>query len=132
MVQIIFYEKPGCINNAKQKALLKAAGHKVIAYDLLKTPWTVSSLRPFFGDRPITEWFNKTAPLVKSGAVVPENLDEKTALELMIKYPLLIRRPLIQVADVHQVGFDRDLIDAWIGLASPKIVEDLETCPRNQ
>ena len=131
MVQVIFYEKPGCINNAKQKALLKAAGHKVIAYDHLKTPWTVSSLRPFFGDRPITEWFNKTAPLVKSGEVVPENLDPEAALQLMTKNPLLIRRPLIQVEDDYKVGFDRDEINAWIGLASPKIVEDLETCPRN-
>ena len=83
MVQVIFYEKPGCINNTKQKALLKAAGHEVIAYDLLKTPWTISSLRPFFGDLPVTEWFNKTAPLVKSGEVVPENLDPKTALQLV-------------------------------------------------
>ncbi len=130
MVKVIFYEKPGCINNTKQKALLKAAGHEVIADNLLKTPWTVSSLRPFFGNRSITEWFNKTAPLVKSGVVVPENLDEKTALELMIKYPLLIRRPLIQVEDVHQVGFDRDLIDAWIGLSPSKVFEDLENCPR--
>ena len=59
MTKVIFYEKPGCINNAKQKALLWAAGHEVIAYNLLKTPWTVASLRPFFGDRPVTEWFNE-------------------------------------------------------------------------
>ena len=131
MVQVIFYEKPGCINNTKQKALLKAAGHEVIAYNLLKTPWTVSSLRLFFGDRPITEWFNKTAPLVKSGEVIPENLDSKTALQLMTTNPLLIRRPLIQVGDTYKVGFNREEIDDWIGLASPKIVEDLENCPRN-
>ena len=49
----------------------------------------------------------------------------------MTKNPLLIRRPLIQVKDDYKVGFDHDEIDAWIGLASPKIVEDLETCPRN-
>ena len=131
MVQVIFYEKPGCINNAKQKALLWTAGHEVIAYNILKTPWTVSNLRPFFGDLPVTEWFNKTAPLVKSGEVVPENLDPETALQLMTKNPLLIRRPLIQVGNTYQVGFNRDQIDAWIGLASPKIVKDLETCPRN-
>ena len=47
-----------------------------------------------------------------------------------INYPLLIRRPLIQVGDICRVGFERDKIDAWIGLASPKIIEDLETCPR--
>ena len=132
MKQVIFYEKPGCINNAKQKALLRAAGHEVIAYNLLTTPWTVASLRPFFGARPVAEWFNKTAPLVKSGEVVPENLDGETALELMTKHPLLIRRPLIQVEDRCEVGFDRAKIDAWIGLAPTQIVEDLETCPRTQ
>ena len=140
MVQVIFYEKPGCINNTKQKALLTAAGHEVIAHNLLKTPWAVSNLRPFFGDhvvprlwrdRPITEWFNKTAPLVKSGEVIPENLDSKTALQLMTTNPLLIRRPLIQVGDTYKVGFNREEIDDWIGLASPKIVEDLENCPKN-
>ena len=133
MTKIIFYEKPGCINNTKQKALLQSAGHEVIAYNLLTTPWSAATLRPFFGDRPVNEWFNKTAPLVKSGAVVPENLDETTALELMIKHPLLIRRPLIQVGDVYQVGFDREKIDAWIDLKrSPTVFEDLEACPRSQ
>lgn len=131
MTRVIFYEKPGCINNTKQKALLQSAGHEVIAYNLLTTPWTIATLRPFFGDRPITEWFNRTAPQVKSGEVVPENLDEETALELMIQSPLLIRRPLIQVGDICQTGFDRDKIDAWIGLLPQKTLEDLETCPRS-
>ena len=131
MTRVIFYEKPGCINNAKQKALLRAAGHEVIADNLLTT-WTVASLRPFFGDRPVAEWFNYSAPAVKSGEVVPENLDEGTALQLMIQDPLLIRRPLIQVGNVYRIGFDRNQIDAWIGLAAPKTVEDLETCPLTQ
>jgi nitrogenase-associated protein len=132
MTRVIFYEKPGCINNTKQKALLENAGHQVIAYNLLTTPWTVESLRPFFGNRPVLEWFNKTAPLIKSGEVIPENLDEATALKLMIQHPLLIRRPLIQVADRYEVGFDLAAIDSWIGLTSTKVIEDLETCPRSQ
>ena len=132
MVRVIFYEKPGCINNTKQKALLWAAGHEVVAYNLLKTPWTAASLRPFFGDRPVTEWFNKTAPQIKLGEIVPEQLEEERALELMIQYPLLIRRPLIQARDMCQVGFDLAKINAWIGLSPQNIVEDLETCPRTQ
>ena len=132
MARVILYEKPGCINSTKQKALLWAAGHEVIADNLLTTPWTIASLRPFFGDRPVAEWFNYSAPAVKSGEVVPENLDEGTALQLMIQDPLLIRRPLIQVGNVYRIGFDRNQIDAWIGLAASKTVEDLETCPLTQ
>lgn len=132
MATIIFYEKPGCINNTKQKALLAAAGHQVRAYNLLAHSWTPETLRPFFGDRPVTEWFNYTAPRIKSAEIDPAQLDEQTALEAMIADPLLIRRPLIQVEEVYRVGFDPEVIDTWIGLSRETSArEDLETCPRS-
>ena len=40
MAHIIFYEKPGCGGNARQKAILQAAGHEVEAKNLLAEPWT--------------------------------------------------------------------------------------------
>ena len=48
MARVIFYQKLGCINNDEQKALLLAAGHKVEAHNLLKTPWSAAKLRLFF------------------------------------------------------------------------------------
>ena len=44
MAEVIFYEKPGCINNTKQKALLQAAGHLVDARNLLTESWSSESL----------------------------------------------------------------------------------------
>lgn len=132
MSNIIFYEKPGCINNTKQKALLKEAGHQLEARNLLTTPWTPEDLRPFFGSRPVAEWFNPSAPRIKSGEINPSNLDEATALSLMVAEPLLIRRPLIQVGDDREVGFDLAKIDSWVGLNPvDNAVGDLETCPRS-
>ena len=116
MARVIFYSKPGCKGGTKQKVLLTAAGHEVIPQNLLKEPWTVERLRSFFGDRPVAEWFNPSAPKVKSGEVVPEKVDEQTALALMLKEPLLIRRPLLEVGEQREVGFDVQKIDAWIGL----------------
>ncbi|MBE9226173.1 hypothetical protein IQ264_12130 [Phormidium sp. LEGE 05292] len=133
MFTVIFYEKPGCTNNKKQKALLLEAGHQVQPENLLTTTWTKEKLRPFFGDLPVREWFNYSAPRVKSGDVNPEFLDENTALELMMADPLLIRRPLIQVGDVLTVGFNLEKINAWIGLKPEVPVnQDLETCPRTK
>ncbi len=133
MTDVIFYEKPGCINNTKQKALLQEAGHRVEARSLLTTAWTPEDLRPFFGSRPVAEWFNPSAPRIKSGEVDPSTLDEATALSLMIADPLLIRRPLIRVGGDREVGFDLEKIDRWIGLNPAKdTVGDLETCPRSQ
>lgn len=116
MARVIFYEKPGCKGGTKQKVLLTAAGHEVVAYSLLAEPWTVERLRSFFGDRPVVDWFNRSSPRIKSGEVVPEKLDEQAALTLMLQDPLLIRRPLLQVGDRREVGFEVEKIDAWIGL----------------
>lgn len=138
MSTVIFYEKPGCINNTKQKALLAAAGHVVDPRNLLTEPWTPARLQQFFGDRPIAQCFNQTAPAIKSGQVQPDCVDAETALALMVQDPLLIRRPLMQVGDRCEVGFDKDMVDRWIGLQAAEgeqekhdqlILQDLETCP---
>jgi len=116
MARVIFYSKPGCKGGTKQKVLLTAAGHEVIPYNLLTEPWTVERLRSFFGARPVAEWFNRSSLKIKSGEVVPETIDEQTALTLMLREPLLIRRPLLEIGDRREVGFDVEKIDAWIGL----------------
>lgn len=116
MATVVFYEKPGCAGNARQKKLLAEAGHAVEPRDLLSEPWTAASLRPFFGDRPVAEWFNRSAPAVKSGEVDPDALDEAAALALMVGSPLLIRRPLMRVGDRRDCGFEAERVDAWIGL----------------
>jgi nitrogenase-associated protein len=116
MAEVLFFQKTDDAANAKQKAQLEAAGHTVVARDLLSEPWTPETLRPWFDDRPVEEWFNRFAPAVRSKAVVPAELDEAAALTAMIADPELIRRPLIQVGDKRAVGFDPTSLNAWISL----------------
>ena len=127
--EVIFFEKPGCAGNARQRKLLEEAGHTVHPRDLLSEPWTAETLRPFFGDRPVADWFNRAAPAVKAGEVDPDAQDEASALALMLKAPLLIRRPLMQVGDRRECGFEAERVDAWIGLAT-KPEGRLEGCAR--
>jgi nitrogenase-associated protein len=129
MATITFYEKPGCGNNTKQKALLSAAGHEVVARNLLTEPWTAGRLLKFFGRRPVAEWFNRAAPRVKSGEVIPEQMAAHAALALMLQDPLLIRRPLIEAEGRREIGFDQQMIHDWLGLAPTS--SDLESCPRS-
>lgn len=128
MARITFYEKPGCGNNSKQKAMLTAAGHEVSARNLLTETWTADRLLAFFGQHPVADWFNRAAPRVKSGELIPEQLDAHTALQLMLQEPLLIRRPLLEAGGRKEIGFDQNLIHDWLGLTSNG--KDLETCPR--
>jgi nitrogenase-associated protein len=128
--QVVFFEKPGCKNNTRQKALLRAAGHTVEDRNLLTTPWTADTLRPYFGDRPVAEWFNKAAPAVTSGEIDPSIQTADSALALMIAQPLLIRRPLMEARGEKRCGFDMESVDAWIGLATA-VRKDVETCPKS-
>ncbi len=116
MTHVVFYEKPGCGGNARQKRWLLQAGHTLDVRSLLDEPWTASSLRAFLDPLPVADWFNRAAPRVKSGEVVPELFDREHALALLLAEPLLIRRPLMQVGDERRVGFDPSAVDAWIGL----------------
>jgi len=131
MAIIDFYEKPGCIGNAKQKKYLWDAGHVLNVHNLLTEPWTPETLRPFFGDRPVADWFNPTAPLITKGEISPQQMDADTALMAMVEQPILIRRPLLQVDDRRMAGFDLAEIDRWIGLAvDSDLSQDVQTCPQ--
>lgn len=128
MATIVFYEKPGCASNTRQKRVLAAAGHTVLARSVLTEAWSAQRLREFFGTLPVAEWFNPSAPRVQSREVRPEALDEAAALGLMLADPLLIRRPLMDVDGQCRAGFDPDTVDRWIGLAGKISRENLEAC----
>lgn len=128
MATVVFYEKPGCASNTRQKVLLAAAGHTVLARSVLTETWNAQRLRAFFGTLPVAEWFNPSAPRIKSGEVRPETLAEADAIGLMLADPLLIRRPLMDVDGQCRAGFDAVAVDRWIGLASKVPHANLEAC----
>ena len=77
----------------------------------------------------MADWFNPTAPRVKSGEVLPAALDEAAALALMVADPLLIRRPLIAIPTGLGAGFEPGpVLDALGVTLAPG--EDLQSCSR--
>jgi nitrogenase-associated protein len=131
MTHIVFYEKPGCGGNARQRTALVAAGHTLDRRNLLTANWTPDKLLAFLAPLPVADWFNRAAPRVKSGEVRPEALDTSAALALLLQEPLLIRRPLMQRTDndTRLVGFDTAAVDAWVGLGTnPVSASTLEGC----
>jgi nitrogenase-associated protein len=129
LATIQFYQKPGCRTNARQLQALQAAGHTVIAKSLLTEPWTAAELRGFFGDTPVQSWFNPAAPRVKSGEVDPATIEADAALAMMLREPLLIRRPLIEAGGKRCAGFDREPVTSLLG---PNPGSDLEGCSRGK
>jgi nitrogenase-associated protein len=130
MSHVIFFEKPGCSGNARQRELLLKAGHTLDVRDLLSWPWSGDSLMEFLGELPVGDWFNRTSPRVKSGEVKPDVLSPRDALALLLADPSLIRRPLMQVGRRREVGFLAAVVDGWIGLEplEPSSCGGLEGC----
>jgi nitrogenase-associated protein len=130
MAKVIFWEKPGCQGNARQKEILLASGHELEVRDLLTEPWSEEVLALFFGDRPVGEWFNPAHPRVKSGGVIPSAFGRDAALELLVAEPLFIVRPLMQVGEERLAGFDVTEVHNWIGLALDSVgSRDPKNCP---
>ena len=132
MAHLIFYEKPGCAGNARQRAVLEAAGHTLTRRSILDTRWTRAELLAFLQPLPVVEWFNRAAPRIKSGDLVPEQIDSETALCALLAEPLLIRRPLLQRDDgARLVGFDCTAVDRFVGIGGPSADgSNLERCVR--
>ncbi|SHJ90082.1 nitrogenase-associated protein [Malonomonas rubra DSM 5091] len=130
MAKIIFWEKPGCKGNSKQKEILLASGHELDVRDLLTDNWTKDELAKFFGARPVAEWFNITNPKIKSGELDPQQISADDALNMMVAEPLLIVRPLMQVGNERLAGFEVEQVHNWVGLKLESVGErDPKNCP---
>jgi nitrogenase-associated protein len=117
MKLILFYEKPGCSTNAKQKQRLREAGCMIISRNLLQHNMDESELLAYLEKRPTVEWFNPNAPLIKSGALDPYTLSAQKALTLLLNDPILIRRPLMNVEGKRMCGFDTQAIETVLGIS---------------
>lgn len=121
---VVFYEKPYCAANAKQKQILRESGCTLIERNLLEHGLDRESLRMFMGDKKVTEWFNPAAPAIKNGLIHPETLNEEEAMDLLMGDPILIRRPLMIIGTEKLSGFDAvkvaELLDRYVA-PMPKV-----------
>ncbi len=114
MARVIFFESSAHPHCASQKERLLELGHDVESFDLMSEPWSVSSLRPFFGSKPVREWFNPSASRVVSGEINLERITPQWALVEMILDPALINGPLMRIGSHCEAGLDAE---ARFGLA---------------
>ena len=140
MTHIIFFEKPGCQNNRRQKEWLELAGHTLDVINILTHPWTKEELGRFLDGKKVTECFNPAAPDIRDGVVDPTGMSMEEAIGLMIGKPLLIKRPLMIIDGRHIQGFDPLMLKSIISLetvsdSGTNATEfrklDMNSCPHN-
>ena len=130
MADIVFYEKPGCTNGEKQKAILRAAGHNLHCIDILNYSWSRGKLLGFVEGKKPTEMMNHMAPAIKKGEILPEHLSFAEAVEMMVANPILIKRPLVEVGSLNIQGFMDSRLAPYLGNWNGSA--DVVTCPNLQ
>lgn len=134
-MKIIFWEKPGCMGNARQRALLATGGHEIEVRSLPGHAWTRDELSPFLEGLAVPDWFNRGARRVKEGDIDPDAMDSETAYSVLLADPILVKRPLLEIAGHKKLGFDLEWIESKVGpFPSTERVnrvrgEDLTACP---
>jgi len=115
MKKVIFYEKAGSAETAEQKSMLAAAGYAIETRDLVGEQWTPPSLRGYFAERPVFEWFDPQAPQILSGEIDPKRPNPQEALVMLSVNPSLINGPLVKINGQFGSGLQgeelRDFLD---------------------
>ena len=106
-----FYEKTGCSGNAKQKELLKSHNISFSVKSLLDTSWSKETLSEFFKGLETKDIFNPFAPQIRDKQIDINSFSKDEAITLMIKNPILIKRPLLDINGVKICGFDIEKIN---------------------
>ena len=111
-----FYEKTGCSGNAKQKELLKNHNISFSVKSLLDTKWTNDTLSQFFEGLDVNEIFNPFAPQIRDKEIDIIKLSKEEAINLMIRNPILIKRPLLDINGTKICGFDIEKINKLLNV----------------
>lgn len=110
-MKIIFYEKPNCAGNAKQKKLLTLNGVSYETRSILDTQWTETLLHSFFEGLATKDIYNPFAPKIKNKELDIDTISKEALIALMISEPILIKRPLLEIDEVKICGFDIEKIN---------------------
>lgn len=128
MTDVSLLEKTGSTGNAKPKAPDIATDRQASARDRRPAHASSSRLREFLAGLPVEQWFDPSAPAIRSGEIVPAELDETAALALLRDNPRLICQPLVEAGDVAQADVDAPRIADR--LAPTDAPADLQASPQ--
>jgi nitrogenase-associated protein len=119
MKKVVFYEKPGAARDLAQRAALAAAGYALDVRDQTTEHWTAAGLRAFFGERPISEWFDPSAQRSTVGEGDPARMNAQEALVALSVHPERINSPLVRYDGRCAAGLETE-----------ELLEFLEIDPR--
>ena len=78
--------------------------------DFFKTPFTCEEIKALLKEKPASEMFSFRSPSFKALALDQTKLSDNDLINLMIKEPRLIRRPIVKIGREVYFGADSKVL----------------------
>ncbi len=94
---IVIHHNPDCGTSRNVLRVIEAAGYKPIVLDYLKEGWTRPQLLALFAAADLTPRAalrETKSPAAELGLLEP-NVTDEALLAAMLKYPVLVNRPIV-------------------------------------
>ena len=83
--------------------------------DFFKNPFVRSEIEELLQGKSASEMFNFKSPSFKKLGLVREKLSEKELINLMLKEPRLVRRPVVRIDGHVYFSADKTVLEGLIG-----------------
>ena len=74
--------------------------------DFFKTPFTRGEIKELLQGKPASDMFNFRSPSFKAMGLKQEKLSDNDLIDLMLKEPRLVRRPVVKIGKRVYFGAD--------------------------
>ena len=100
------YHNPRCSKSRATKELLELKNIEFEVIEYLKTPPNAKTLTRLSAKLSLSakDFIRTSEPEFKKNGVDPSTLDELALIDLMVKNPKLIERPIVEVEDAARIG----------------------------
>jgi len=80
--------------------------------DFFKEPFTRAEIENLLSGRPASDLFSFRSPSFKALGLDPGKLSDGELIDLMVKEPRLIRRPVVKIGKTFYAGASADVLAA--------------------
>jgi arsenate reductase-like glutaredoxin family protein len=82
--------------------------------DFFKKPFNQAEIRDLLKGKSASEMFNFRSPSFKQLGLSREKLSDSELIELMLKEPRLVRRPIVRIGDKVYFSADKSVLESLL------------------
>ena len=124
----------------KAKEFLSQKNVEINERDFFKNLFNREEIEELLQGRPASEMFNFRSPSFKKLGMEREKLSDNELIDLMLKEPRLVRRPVVRIGDKVHFNADKSVLESlivwsgWIRKSSmlriwPELLQKIFACP---